>query len=327
MGDNIFTILGFEDTEYGNIQSVDEMTILPILGEDKTKHLSDPSNVKFERTSDYGTMEFSNDDPEDDNYGIMPSNTMVLSSSAAQDHAMVETGVVKSAGETVYENACCVQSSQGGYLSGGKENSFNVLPLNLRTKLLASAIRAKREYNKLWDSIGEWLGSVPGIQHGSEHLEYFFEPFEKELEDFASEFEPVENQIGAVVFFNGKVVGVEIMPSVRYWEYYWKWLIRGCYGAELLRRKKSGMIEASKLVPQITSGNIADDMEQFMRDIRTSTVNSVNALPVARVEKSSVSYRFNSLANKLITFDNKLGGDVLEENGQSVYASIVSKVS
>ena len=67
------------------------------------------ADTGFAEDGMWSVIEVANidDDPEDDNYGIMPSNTMVLSNYAAQDHAMVETGVVKSAGDTVYENACC----------------------------------------------------------------------------------------------------------------------------------------------------------------------------------------------------------------------------
>jgi len=72
------------------------------------------------------------------------------------------------------------------------------------------------------------------------------------LEEFAAEFEPVEGQIGAIIMFSGVPVGIEIMPSEGHWETYWKHLIRGCYGAEMLRLKMIGKLKPSALIlPEI----------------------------------------------------------------------------
>lgn len=316
---NIFDKLGFTNLEYGSIQNVDEMTILPILGENRIKNIAKPNDINFRRTRGYGNMEFENSNSS--GFGIIPSNTMVLSKQAAQDHAMSDVGLVPANTSITFENACCIQQSQGGYLDGSKDdNEYNILPLGLRKKLLSSTFRNKIGFDKLWPAITEWISNVPGIINGCGHLEYFFTPFKKELEDFVAEFEPVEGQLGAAIFFNDIPVGLEIMPTVDHWSNYWKWLIRGCYGAQLLNLKKSGNISTSKISLPKLEGNIVDQLEKFFQEIKVDFLNKLN-FSKSIIDSKAIRY-ISGIEKKLIKIGNG-GGDLITEHDQPIYLSAI----
>lgn len=314
---NIFKKLGFLKFDFGTIQSVDEMTVVPILGDDLTKNTSKPENVKFKKTSNYGTMIFENED--DSGFGIVPSNLMVISEKAAQDHAMSEVGVIGSQESKTWSNACCVQQTQGGYLTD-QHNEYNVLPLQLRKALLDPSKRAERDYDKLWNDITDFLADVPGIDSGAGHLEYFFKPFRKELENFAAEFEPVENQIGAVVLFNGHIVGLEIMPTVLYWSTLWKWLIRGCYGAQMLKLKKAGKLQGSMLALPRLRDNIVNEIETFMIDARTEMLEPLDTFTSQLSTPKNAGVQ--TVTQRLVRIGSG-GGDIIHEDTKSVYLSAV----
>jgi hypothetical protein len=71
---------------------------------------------------------------------------------AAQNQALCRSGFI-GAGQTVmYEDAACVQESQGGYLKG-QEQWFFVLPLPLRARALE--LRGHRGFGKLWKDISD----------------------------------------------------------------------------------------------------------------------------------------------------------------------------
>ena len=300
---NILDKLGFTNIEFGNSQTVDEMTIIPIVGEDISNNISNPENIKFKKTSSYGSMVFTNiDNTTNDNDSV----------------GMSSVGIIQDKTEKTYNNACCIQSSQGGMIDGSKDNNnFDILPIELRKKVLLC--RNERSYSKLWESIGKWVGTVPGIKHG-QHLEYFFNPFRKELNDFVSEFEPVNSQLGALIYFNDILVGIEIMPTVLHYEYYWKWLIRGCYGAELLRLKKSNMIQNT--FPNLILGdNIEQSINSYrsqVRNIMLDKLNNVNFI------LSDTQERVKNISNKVLYLNNGAGGgDILYEDEKPIYLSVV----
>ena len=324
---NIFEKLGFTDIEFGNIQSVDEMTILPILGEKRTNNVAEPESLKFAGNSSYGQMRWSNSDPERE--AIVPNNTIVISDKAAQDHGMSETGIIPANKTIEYNNACCVQSSQGGMLDKNDEkNAFDILPLELRKYLIDPNIRFKHGYDKLWNSIERFLKDIPGVSGRGGHLEYFFRPFKKELDDFAAEFEPVENQLGAIIFFLNQPVGIEIMPSTNHWISHWQWLIRGCYGAQLLKMKKSGQFVNYKLDMPSIEGEITIDKlltatNQFIINSKLSFLAKINEL--ANKEFTIVKGKDNKrlLQKEFIYTNTNSGGDIIKDGDKSVYASLV----
>ena len=117
---SIFEQLGFSDLGIGPLQSEDEMTVVPIVGPARG-NVASPENLRFSRTQGYGTMVFENVDVESP--AIVPANYMVRGK-GAQDHAMSGSGVVQARNSQSFNNACCVESSQGGLLDGDGNDEF-----------------------------------------------------------------------------------------------------------------------------------------------------------------------------------------------------------
>jgi hypothetical protein len=319
----IFDKLKFTGIDIGNVQSVNEMTVVPILG-DSRGEIASPTNLKFQRTSDYGSMVFNNEDEHVP--AIVPTNMMVRGQ-GAQDHAMASSGIIQAGKVRHFQNACCIEQSQGGYLNS-TNNEEDVLPVNLRRALLRYDVRIDRSYDKLWGDISDWLRGL-NLQSASRsaHLRYFYDtPDVKDaLEVFAAEFEPVDGQIGAIIMFNGVPVGIEIMPSSEHWEAYWKLLIRGCYGAEMLRLKMLGKLKNKALIlPDIPNGSTPDDVKQifdnFSLHLRKEVVPILEKIDV-KAQKSF--YTVDNLETTLIQTSTGGGGDMIKQGNVPVYLSLI----
>ena len=322
---SIFENLGFSDLGIGPLQSDDEMTVVPIVGPSRG-NIAGPENLRFSRTSGYGTMVFKNDDP--DRPAIVPTNFMVRGK-GAQDHAMAGSGVVASRRSAEFDNACCVESTQGGLLRPDG-NDEDILPIELRKALLDPSVRSRTKYDKLWSRISSWMeGILPGqrrLGRDRAHIRDFYdEPsVKKALEDFAASFEPVENQIGAVIMFAGVPVGIEIMPSPEHWEAYWKYLIRGCYGAEMVRLKALGKIRPSALIlPEFPKDAPPDQVEKILGDFSTHIQEEVLPLLKDIQINSQELGHTGSLRTSLLHTDSGGGGDMIKEDETPVYLSLV----
>jgi len=321
----IFDKLKFSGIEIGNVQSVDQMTVVPILGENRGE-VAGPETLKFRRTTSYGTMVFENSDASLP--GIVPANIMVRGK-GAQDHAMAGSGVVASHSSKSFNTACCIEETQGGFLHGAEEE--DVLPIALRKALLKPSLRQANSYGKLWSSIKNWLEGLPvqrsGYGGNRGHLRYFYDTPEikNALEDFAAEFEPVDGQIGAIIMFSGVPVGIEIMPSSEHWEAYWKLLIRGCYGAEMLRLKMLGKLKPSALIlPDIpadaTLDQVKKQLEDFTQHLRQEILPILESIDVKSQNQVSQD---GSLRTTLVNTTSGGGGDLIEQGGVPVYLSLV----
>lgn len=307
----------------GEVQSDNEMTVVPLIGEIRG-NIAPPEALEFTRTTNYGSMEFRNTDREEP--AIIPANMMVRGKQA-QDHAMSGSGVVLAASDRLFENACCVESSQGGHFHG-QQVKTDVLPVDLRKALLPLHKRNEMRYGKLWGSIKTWLRKFKNFRSVNRaHLVDFFEDaeYKEALEEFAAAFEPVDGQIGALILFNGVPVGLEIMPSAQHWEAYWKWLIRGCYGSQLIQLRESGELPRSTMIlPNISNESSPDEvaktLEEFVQNIRMSMVPMLDQIQVANdTQVDSVG----NIQTRLLTTNSGGGGDVITQDNEPVYLSIV----
>lgn len=321
MTTTIFDKLNFTGIEIGRVQSVNEMTVVPILGADRGS-VADPEKLKFQRTTDYGTMVFENEDQTKP--AIVPTNIMVRGQ-GAQDHAMAGSGVVLQKQTEHFDTACCIEQSQGGLLRGAEEE--DVLPIDLRKALLKPSLRQNQSYSKLWGRIKGWLEGLRLGRGSSAHLRYFYDKPEVKsaLENFAAEFEPVDGQIGAIIMFSGVPVGIEIMPTSKHWDSYWQLLIRGCYGAEMLRLKMLGKLKPSALLlPEIPNGatpeQVKDILEDFSLHLRKNVLPILENIDVKSRQHLSTD---GPMRTNLIRTDSGGGGDLIEQNNVPVYVSLV----
>jgi hypothetical protein len=294
------------------------MTMVPILGNERGD-VAKPENLVFRRTSSYGTMVFENTDDSKD--AIVPTNLMVRGRSA-QDHAMSGSGVVQQGRTTHFENACCIEESQGGLLSGVEES--DVLPIGLRKNLLRKSFRERHGYDKMWGFIKKWMDGV--VDQRQAHLRYFYDSpnVRKTLEDFAAEFEPVDHQIGAIVLFSGAPVGLEIMPSMQHWLEYWKLLIRGCYGAELVRLKMLGKIQPTTMsLPDIPDDSNPVQVKEILEHFTSCLKGDIfPLLDSIEVKDQEIIDQRGSLRTSLIHTVSG-GGDLIVQSNEPVYLSLV----
>ena len=319
---SIFDILNFKGKGIGlgPVQSVDEMTVIPLVG-DNRGDVAEPESLVFQKTSSYGSMVFKN---EDDRPAIVPTNYMVRGT-GAQDHAMVGSGIVLSKRTKTFNTACCIEETQGGYLSD-KDNQVDVLPVELRRNLLSLTMRKEHHYGKLWPSIKTWLSGLGLNRSRAAHLRDFYDnsDIRKDLELFAAEFEPVDGQIGAIIMFSGTPVGLEIMPTTAHWDAYWKQLLRGCYGSELIRLKKLGQLAPSALVlpaipKQASPDEVKTILNDFVRKLQEEIIPIVQGIDVKG--DRSISKNGN-LETRLIT-TNTGGGDAILQDSELIYFSLV----
>jgi hypothetical protein len=310
--------------KFGDVQSDDEMMIVPLIGQLRST-VAPPEALQFTRTVGYGKMEFKNTNREAP--AIVPSNMMVRGK-GAQDHAMSGSGVVLAASDRLFQNACCVEQTQGGYLQPGQQIETDVLPVELRKILLDPRLRDEQSYGKLWGSIKTWLRrfkKFPTVARA--HIRDFFDDqdYKEALENFAAAFEPVDGQIGALILFNGVPVGLEIMPTQEHWQAYWKWLIRGCYGSQLINLRESGEMPRSTLVlPNIpedaTDEQFSQMMIEFVNNIKMSIAPMLERIQVDNVRQVD---SIGNLRTQLLRTKNGGGGDYITQGDEPVYLSIV----
>jgi hypothetical protein len=321
---SILDKLGFiNNLQLGDVQSVDEMTVVPLIGELR-QNIAPPESLQFTRTTSYGSMQFKNTSRVYP--AIIPCNMMVRGKSA-QDHAMSGSGVVLAASDRLFENACCVEQQQGGML-GSNPVETDILPVELRRALVDPRRRSQREFGKLWGDIKTWLRKFNKFSTVSRaHIRDFFDDkdYKQALEQFAAEFEPVDGQIGAFILFNGIPVGLEIMPSAAHWQAYWKWLIRGCYGSQLINMKESGQLGASTMIiPNIpedaTDQQFREIMDGFVDNIKMSITPLLESIQINNeTEVDSVG----NLRTQLLSTNSGGGGDLITQDNEPVYLSLI----
>lgn len=263
----------------GRVQSVGRMRVLPLLaGDAPTADLGDPATLAIS-TDNYGTLHFGN---ESAGPVLVPSHLAVIVSQAAQDHAMPRAALVAGGGSRSYGAAMCIQQSQGGLIRSGRHR-LAVLPPALREA--ASDLPAEPGYNRLWPAVSRFTASAQ--VRGAADLVRFLKRFATELDQFVAEFECVEDQIGAVVFLDNRVVGVERAPSHTYWQALWEPLIRFCYGAEAVRREAAGVpVDLSARVPLATPRG-GDGADVFA--LLTAAVREADAREQASAEDAAAA--------------------------------------
>jgi hypothetical protein len=202
------------------------MQVVPLVSDFHDGRFAAPIEARI-GTAGYGHLVVVN--PADREM-LVPAGAAYLVAQQAQNHALPSAGCVPKQTTRTFDTAVCVQQTQGGYITEG-QHELMLLPAALRRA--AHAQRLEKTYHRLWPAIGEF-NAAAGLESTGGHLEKFFEKFRAELDHFVAEFEPVPQQVGAVVLVNGSVAGVERSPSADYFRAVWKPLIRECYGSMAL---------------------------------------------------------------------------------------------
>jgi hypothetical protein len=226
-----------------------------------------------------------------------------------------------------FDTAVCLQETQGGTIAAG-EHAMVILPFPLREPALA--VRDQRDYSRLWPAVRAFYADV-GLQAVA-NLAVFFRHFAQELDRFVAEFESLDGQVGAVVLADGGVLGVERTPSVAYWETLWAPLLRGCYGAEMIRRQQTGAparppatrvpldtAEVGSLEALADAVDAADRAERRLTDDR---IAELERLPLKADETGD---RHVDVARLETIHGWRFVGQLLRRGGRVEYASLVTR--
>jgi len=307
----------------GRIQSVGYMQVIPLTA---TKDMTDdrivsPAKMSSMRTTDYGSMSIKN---ESDKIMIVPSQAAYVVKQAAQDHALPHVGIIGKKKSKSFDTARCIQENQGGYISSGN-HKMAILPFMLREP--AHKERSERDYSKLWSAIRRLNNETKAGNIGN--LVHFLDKFKDELDQFIAEFEPVPNQVGAIILINGKVVGVERAPNYEYWTEIWPALIRECYGSLALIEAKNnnGEIPVPKTRSVLGEVSSLADLAKAVKDAESRELENVRSVfgGVSETEmkrdgkdSGSSGLTIESLSHK------RFVGQIVREDEKIIYGSLIA---
>jgi hypothetical protein len=326
---------------FGVKQEVGMMSVIPLLGENIANNVASVNELKFDGTSGYGTMVFTN---ETDKVGIVPTGYCVMTTQTAQDHGTPFSALIppQSRRKNV-EHACCIEQTQPGYIDGSSVKHFNFLPLEVRKKNFEKYIMRMSansydalSYNRLWTLISDFQREL--VKKEQAHLIWFFNKFMDKLNQFNAEFEVVPNQRGAIIMLNNKVVGIEIAPTHEYWKSVWNQLIRDCYGSEIIRLTTLNLINEykanQKLELNLNDCKSIEDIEkailghnQSQNETMLENVNVTLSNKYSEIKNYSVinqRNKYNDIEYMIFSAEDKKSyGELYSSNEGVLYCSML----
>jgi len=308
----------------GQAQRSGPLTVVPLVGDaaEGDRYVPPLTGLKLSRVAGYGKVEMEclkRADAEDI-VGIVPLHIGYIQD-GAQNHALCRSGLLAGGQKRMFEDACCVQQSQGGYLEG-REQWFFILPLALRDTALH--MRGTVSYGKLWPAIGKLNEAFGKNTRG--HLDEIVCRERTWLNQYNGRFERVADQVGALFFLDGKLAGVELAPSAAYFAEVWPALVSFCYGVAAMLRERAGARAPDE--PAFTARDLAslrDQVETRRAEADAAVARSLASIP-RQPFKTTEEERL--LDHKLYTASNDcFSGQLVKRGDATVYASITAKSS
>jgi hypothetical protein len=297
----------------GTPQRAGALTMVPVTGPPYPGIVPPRTGLKLTRVAGYGRVELRNG--ADRGVAIVPLHIGYVQD-AAQNHALCRSAFLAAGQAVMFEDACCVQQSQGGYLAE-RDQWFFVLPLELRARALE--LRGVHDYAKLWNDITA-LNRGCGLPPRG-HLEQILSRHRPVLTQFQNRLEPQPGQLGALFFVGGRFAGLELAPDPVYFAEVWTALVSFAYG-----------VAAWRAEPRPAAGDAAEPFEA--RDLpglraaldrdRAARVAEVAGwlaeIPRGRVQAREEE-RYLDLRLSTVTGDH-LAGQVVTDGDRAVYASL-----
>ena len=246
----------------GTPQRCGIMSLIPILTDKPYQEVGAVGEISLYKDPAYQTMEFKNDSSK---ITIIPHGFMFLTAEHAQDRVVPSAHLAK-AGAITRVDVDCLQPSQGGHLQPGLKE-WRLLPSAL--KLAAWSHAGDNQYDSLWNDMRAYLSNA-GVSGGE--LIMFYKHFQKDLDEFVAQFEPVKNQVGAIIMFGNEVAGIEVTPNYEIWKEMWKPLVRDSYGADALVLVKKGYTQANRALINVDQIRTFEDLEGAVADILENNV-------------------------------------------------------
>jgi len=266
-------ILNGYRVDSANIQSVANMTVLPIISDTEFTDVSDMHNIRLKRDIAYNQLEFENSGGK---IGISIQGWSIIDSQQAQDRTVPHTHIIRAGGTKVVP-ANCIQSHQcGNYnVSQWNQENFMVLPSSLRGIAIKKNPNYRQsEFSSMWNSMKKWAS---GMDCESNGLQIFYSTYKETLDNFVAEFEPVDKQLGAIVFLNGELTAIDLVPKYDTWKQLWRPLIRDSYGAEAIRLKEAGHAVEKRPSMDISKVETLEDLVSVAHETRDSFVDDLKS--------------------------------------------------
>ncbi|MGA7732943.1 MAG: DUF6569 family protein [Chloroflexia bacterium] len=294
------------------------MTVVPVFGPDSNGRFVGPlTGLKLSRVKGYGNVELSN--PASSGVAIVPLH-MGYIQDGAQNHALCRSAFIAAGQKRMFNDACCVQAAQGGYLEG-REQWFFILPVQLRNEALER--RGQVGYNKIWDSISQ-LNREFGLR-GRGHLEQIISRSRAMLTQYRSRFELMQGQTGALFFIREKLAGVEIAPTASYFQEMWMPLVCFAYGVAAMSVEKRERTNDEEIRP--FEARTLLELREKLRISRLEQREEVGGwLAHTPPEQFKFQEEERYVDLKLHTVAGvNFAGQVVEEDGKLLYASLFAK--
>ncbi|PSB03863.1 hypothetical protein C7B64_06520 [Merismopedia glauca CCAP 1448/3] len=297
------------------------MTVVPIFNTSnatRDRFCAPLTGLKLSAVRGYGNMELTN---HTQGIAIAPLH-MGYIQDKAQNHALCRSAFIASGQKLMFEDACCVQAAQGGYLTE-KEQWFFILPLQLREEALS--LQGIPGYSKLWAGISRLNQQLNLPNRG--HLEQIISNKRAYLTQYQSRFELIPNQIGALFLIHDKLVGLEIAPNPAYFAEVWMPLVCFSYGVAAMQAEMRSPVKSAPVEPFIAQN--LQELRQQLSASRSAWEKEVQQnLTKIPPEKFDVTKEEKFLNLNLQTLNGSyFAGQIVQEVQQLVYASIFAKSS
>jgi hypothetical protein len=308
----------FSTYRFGMPQRSGNLTLIPLFGPNRTGNFTNPlSGLKLSRVNGYGNLELHN--PSAEGIAIVPLH-MGYIQDRAQNHALCRSAFIAAGQKLMFEDACCVQAAQGGYLEQ-REQWFFILPLQLRYKALE--LRGQKNYSKLWDEIAKVNASLGLPNRG--HLEQIISRKRAFLTQYQTRLELLPQQIGAIFLLSDRLIGIEIAPNAAYFEELWMPLVCFCYGVAAMRAQQPASNLDKSFRPFATNSLSAlrEKLHQSRLQFQEKVLTSLAKTPKQSF-KIKEEERFLSMTLKTFT-GSQFAGQFVEEKQELVYLSLFAK--
>lgn len=315
--------LDFTQHRFGRLQKSGVMSVLPLIGPDRPEQFATPlSGLKLSGVEGYGQVEMENrgGGNGDGGVGIVPLHIGYIQD-GAQNHALCRSAFIGSGQKVSFRDACCVQESQGGYLTAA-EQWFFVLPLPLREEALH--LRGVENYGKLWQGIST-LNEELGLP-GRGHLEQIICRNRPLLTQFASRFELLAGQTGALFFLHDKLVGIEMAPNAGYFSELWPALVCFCYGVAAMQLESQNSGQTYVRTEPLRAANLDELRCELSKSRRTAIARIEDSLRTTGPQTFEICEEERYLDLQLSTaLGRDFAGQIVQQQGRLVYASLFAR--
>jgi hypothetical protein len=272
--------------------------MVPLFGSPVAADIFAPpeSSLGLTQVTHYGRMILKNNGSQP---AIVPLHVGYFQK-AAQNHAMCRSWVLAPGEAREFNDACCIQQAQGGYIAEA-DDRFIILPQPLRAKALS--LRGEENYSKLWSDIAQFNKALGLKKRG--HLDELKQAHQPMLLRTAYKLERHPQQTGAIFLHNHKIVGIELAPDARFWEELHTPLVMYCYAPLALTPSEAG-VETECMDVTLEGLESVEHLEQRMKATQKARADWARRL-WTQLSKMSMNFSEEGRSHKNLVFHVESG--------------------